>query len=359
MSLRLSERYLRAIYQLPPELRVRKPLEEKAMGMLEEGKHVCIRGFWRIGKTELMRAALGGVCGKLKTNGLYFDLRIEGKENFLPQSADEVLAKIVNQLDRFYGKIGCSHIIIDQDSPLDSLGEVDGRLFLGIDEMIAMGSLGKRDMEKLIREIKGIPGNVNLVLVCHRHLSVDDTFEKEIVNDPDFATIVIPPITARELEYIVQTPAKEAGAAFSDGALGKLSELSGDKPWEVFVFCHMIANMLEAQELLKPGLVIGKNHVEDTITLPNVMADGEGRWVAENYARIFLSAMNAMEKSVMRLVALGSFSESEKHVKTLEGLKEAGWVENNGPLRIKSSLFERFIKGVTSGGIKVGKSKGF
>lgn len=355
MSLRLSERYLKAIYQLPPHLRVRKPLEEKAIGMLEEGKHICIRGFWRIGKTELMKAALGGICGKLKSNGLYFDLRIEGGEDPLPQSAEEVLVKTKHQLERFYGQIGCGHISIDPHSPLDSLVELDERVFLGIDEMIALESLGKELMIHLIRKIKSIPENVNLALVCHRHPSVDDTFEKEIVNGLDFETLFVSSITAGELEHIVQTPARAVEASFSDEALTKLSELSGNKPWEAFVFCNMVANMLEKQGLLRPGLVIEKDQVENIITVPNVMQDEEGRWVAENYGRIFLSAMSAMEKTVMHLIAIGSFQESEKHRKALEGLRTTGWVENNSSWRIKSSLFEGFIKGVASGEIKVGK----
>ncbi len=351
-SSRLSERYYQAIYWLPPSLRVRKPLEEKAMGLLEQGKNICIRGFWRIGKTELMKAALERTCKKLKADGLVFDLRSERQADFRPKSADEVLTKIREQLETFYGHKGCN-MVVDPCSPLESLGALDEPVFLGIDELVALESLPSDLMADIIKQIKEAPENVRLVLVCHRCRSVDDVFESEIVNDQDFTTLFVPPITDEELEYIVQAPGRDSGVSFSDSALTRLSELSGNKPWEVFTFCLMITCSLENQGMLRPGETIGRNVVDSTITLPNLAGDEDGKWVIDNYLRIFFSATTAREKEVMQSIALGSFTESEEYRKELEGLEMAGWVEINAVWRIKSSLFEEFIGRITKGEITV------
>ena len=50
----LAERYIDAIYELPEPLRARKALDDELAAHLTGGHHLCIRGFWRIGKTTLM-----------------------------------------------------------------------------------------------------------------------------------------------------------------------------------------------------------------------------------------------------------------------------------------------------------------
>ena len=55
MSHALVEQYEKAVFQLPEAWRARKDLEEEVAKALTSGKHVAIRGFWRIGKTELMK----------------------------------------------------------------------------------------------------------------------------------------------------------------------------------------------------------------------------------------------------------------------------------------------------------------
>ena len=53
---------LDALYELPDELRARKPLEDELAAHLTGGHHLCIRGYSRIGKTTLLNC----IAGKLK-----------------------------------------------------------------------------------------------------------------------------------------------------------------------------------------------------------------------------------------------------------------------------------------------------
>ncbi len=348
---KLSHRYFLAIYQLPSTLRVRKPLEESILPKLEKGRDICIRGFWRIGKTELMKALIEKGCARQDAVGLFFDLRSGEHENEVPKSVDEVLRKIRNKLENFYKQLGLGDQSIDPENPLQSLGRLDETVFLGLDELVALSDLGSEFMADILRQIKEAPANVRKILVCHRNAFVDHLFQ-DIVSDPKFDTVFVPPITDRELEYIVQTPARECGVSFSDKALDRLAALSGNKPWEVFIFCYMLASALEAQQ--SPEKLVEASLVDNLITVPHVASDIEGFGVIDNYIRVLFSAMNPKEKAVMMALASGRPEEAPLDAPTLISLESTGWLKVTGGVwQINSDLLKEFISGIVSGTIQL------
>ncbi len=350
----LTSRYIDAIQNLPGDLRVRKPLEEKAFGILKDGKNICIRGFWRIGKTELMKASLERTCNDLQANGLFFELRHDREENPSPESVEEVRDMVTRNLKAFYRNLGIVGITIDRENPLQSLQEVDSQVYLGIDEIVSLSKLGKESMEYLLNEIKNTPENVRSVLVCHRNVAVDELFEDIIVRDGRFETLYIPPLTESEFEYIVQVPAYECGVRFQDSAVVELAKLSGNKPWEAFLFCFMMVDQLEKEGHIKPGAILGDQLIKDWITLRNVGCHPVANRIIENYIRIFLGAMNQKEREVMQLLSIGEGFQNDEYKGVIKSLEETGWIKNNGKLSINSSLFEELINGVTTGKIEIG-----
>ena len=71
----LVEQYEKALYELPEAWRARRPLEDEVAKSLTSGHHAAIRGFWRIGKTELLKGALKAACARTGGAAFYIDLR--------------------------------------------------------------------------------------------------------------------------------------------------------------------------------------------------------------------------------------------------------------------------------------------
>jgi hypothetical protein len=341
---RLADRYVIAVHDLPKELRMRKPLEETVMDRLCEGRNVCIRGFWRIGKTELMKASVAGACNRTMSNGFFLDMRSSENQSGVPETKEEAIGKLGDRVERFFQAAGAD-INVDMNDPLRSLEIIDGPVFVAIDEMIALQYLGEEGMKEIISMIKNAPSNVRLTMVCHRHASVDGIFESEIANDAKFETIFVPPLTDAEFSHIVTAPAAGSGVTFTDEAVSKLSALSGGKPWEAFIFCHILASELERVG----GDGAGLDAVDEFVTFESVMNNYFGREVIENYARILLKAASAGERDTLFRIATG---DSPSDTDAVNSLVKSGWLKENG-LEINSLMFGDFIRKVASGELNI------
>ena len=349
----LSSAYVTATFKLPDELRARLPLEDKAIGKLSEGRNLLIRGFWRIGKTELMRGAVGGACERMCKNGIFFDLRSDRHSSGVPKTEAEVFEKIAGHLGGFYAACNAD-VKIDPANPFRSLERVQSESFIGIDEMIALHGLGEESMGRVIGMMKALPDNIRLVLVCHRERNVDGIFDREFGSDGRFDTIFIPTLTDEEVERLVVSPAIPLGYSFTPGAIGALAEKSGNKPWELFTYAYMVADMME-----KLGIEDADGDlVEEAVSVKAAMQDDFGSLVIENYARIYLLGMNAGEKETMKRLALGSLDVNTAADADLNSLLQSGWIKRNGIWEIDSTMFRDFIRQVETGEFKVTVEKG-
>lgn len=340
----LSSAYLNATFNLDDSLRARLPLDEKAITMLSEGRNLVIRGFWRIGKTELMRGAIGGACERFGQNGIFFDLRSNTHDDGVPKTEGDVLGKIAENIGGFYTALGAD-IKVDLANPLRSLERVQGPLYLGMDELIALHGLGEEGMGRIIGMMKELPDNIRLVLVCHRNRKVDGIFEREFGSDGRFDTIFIPTLTGEEAERLVMTPASPLGYTFSEGAVSALADKSGYKPWELFTYAYLVADAMERWGVEHAD----EDMVDEVVQFEKAMNDDFGSLVIENYARIYLCAMNDNEKETMRRIALGTFDDSMADMAGVVSLCQSGWIRKDGIWRIESSMFADFIRAVDSG----------
>ncbi len=350
----LTDRYFEGVYALPPKLRCRRPLEEKVMGKIEEGKHICVRGLWRIGKTELMMGVMDRICVGKKASGLFFDLRSQKHEDQSPKTADEVRSDIEEKIQEFLKQMELD-IPVDKNNPLSALGKVDQRIYLGMDELIALEGLGAEQMRAMLREFKAVPDNVSLIVVCHKHRNTERIFDSEIVQDPKFSTLYIPPINAKELEHIVQSPAWDFGVEFSDDALDRISRLTGDRPWEVFIACFMVANSFEYHKMLKPGLMISAEQVDSIVSLENLKRYDTGDEVLLNYGRVLHNALTAKELELAFDLATGKKRIQRGYPKEMEELAQAVRVIEEPEPRIRGELFETFIQKVSNDEINIGE----
>jgi hypothetical protein len=349
----LSSAYVTATFKLPDELRARLPLDEKAIGKLSGGRNLVIRGFWRIGKTELMRGAIGGACERLCKNGIFFDLRSDKHEDGVPKTEAEVLEKIALHLGTFYAACNAD-VKIDLANPFRSLEKVQSEFFIGIDEMIALHGLGEESMGRIIGMMKALPDNIRLALVCHRNRTVDGIFDREFGSDDRFDTIFIPTITDDEVERLVVTPASSLGYSFSPGAISALAKKSGNKPWELFTYAYMAADAMERLGVEEAD----GDLVEEAVSVGTAKNDDFGSLVIENYARIYLLAMDAGEKETMKRIALGTFDEKTADNASLNSLLQTGWIKQDGIWEIQSTMFQDFIKAVETGEFSVTVVKG-
>ena len=235
----LAERYLDALYALPDSLRVRREVEDQLAATLTGGNHVCIRGFWRIGKTTLMKGVLKRAAERTGGTGFSLDLRDPDREDGIPQSAEAVLARIAAKIQEFLNAVGATELKSDAARPLVVLGELAAPIFVGFDELIALQALGTEAATKVISALLETPKNVKVVLVCHRHREVDALFEQLII--PFTASVAVPCISDDELVHVVQTPALAEGITFENEALGVLAEVTGNRPWEIFTLCHLLS----------------------------------------------------------------------------------------------------------------------
>ncbi len=344
----LAERYLDALYELPDELRARKPLEDELAAHLTSGQHVCIRGFWRIGKTTLMKGVLKRACERTSGAAFVLDLRDPDRDDGVPQSPEAVRARIVAKVNEFLKRVGATELKADAQKPLEVLGELAAPIFVGFDELIALHALGAEPMGALFDALLVTPKNVRVVVVCHRHRDLDAAFEAQIVARPGVSTVVLGPITDDELVQLVNSPAATVGVSFENEALGALAEVTGSRPWELFTLCAIAAGRLPKDF----RGAIGPAQVDELVNVDLLSETEEGRELVETYLRILVTAMNPEERVVMELLSAGK--EGEATEDALARLEAAGWVATTEQgTAITSGLMDGIARAVAEGEIKV------
>lgn len=344
----LAERYLDALYELPAELRARKPLEDELAASLTSGQHACVRGFWRIGKTTLMMGTLQRACERSGGAAFVLDLRDPDRDDGMPQSVEAVLGRVKVKVDEFLARVGATELKADPKKPLEVLGELAAPLFVGFDELVALHALGLDKAKQVIDVLLTTPRNVRVVVVCHRHRDMDALFESDVVARPNVVSVLPGPISDEELVTLVNTPGLELGVTFENEALGELADITGNRPWELLTLCFIAAARLpkDFKGTLKP------EQVDELLNLDLLGEREEGRTLIETYLRILVTAMNAEERTVMELLAAGK--EGEATEDALARLEAAGWVATaDEGMAITSGLMEGIARAVADGEIRV------
>lgn len=344
----LADRYLDALYELPDELRARRDLEDRLARCLTGGQHVCIRGFWRIGKTTLLRGVLANAVERTAGVAFSVDLRDPTRPDGLPQSPEAVLARVAGKVQELLVRAQATELKVDPASPLTVLGELAAPIFVGLDELVCLTALGGEAAERLIDTLLSTPKNVRVAVVCHRNRDADALFERAVLSRANVAAAFVPPVTDDELVHLVQTPALEFGVRFENEALGAVAELTGNRPWEVFTLCALVAASLPPD--FKGA--VGPDQVEAFLDLDVLGASGEGTALIDNVLRILVTALDADERRLVDVLAAGG--EGEVPADALERLTAAGLVlqEAEG-LRLNGAFFEGIARGVAEGVIKV------
>jgi hypothetical protein len=344
----LADRYLDALYALPDELRARRALEDELAAHLTGGHHVCIRGFWRSGKTTLLTGVLQQACQRTGGAAFTLDLRDPAREDGLPTSAEGVLARVTVKVNEFLGRVGATELKADPKQPLAVLGELAAPIFVGFDELIVLHALGGEPARALIEALLSTPKNVKVAVVCHRHRDVDALFEGAVVARAGVATVLVPPMTDDELVNLVQTPALAEGVRFSNEALGAIADLSGNRPWEVLSLCAVAASRLA------PGFKgeLAPDAVDALLDLDLLGESDEGRAVIEAHLRVLAAEMNVEERTVMEMLSAGA--EGEATEDAVARLEAAGWVVSSDEgMAVNGALMELIARAVAEGAIKV------
>jgi len=342
----LAVAYQEAVHELPDELRVRTTLEDEVAKALTGGSNALVRGFWRIGKTELLKAALKKACERTGGAAFYIDLRDPEREDGLPQTQDSVLARLKSKVDTFIERVGAGQLKADAKHPLQVLGELAAPIFVGIDEAIALKALGQPAMSSMLDDLLLTPKNVKVVLVCHRHREADELFET-LSQRPHTETFFVPPVTDEELAHLVRTPARAHGVTVSDELLAAITQVSGRRPWEVFVLCHLMTRGLadDFKGELKPDAL------DPWLSIDALTEVEEGQAVVDNALRVLTTAMNENEQTVVTLLATSG--EGEVPEDALASLERSAYLENKDGFALLGSLFEGLARAVAEGEIRV------
>jgi hypothetical protein len=338
----LVEQYEKALYELPEAWRARRPLEDEVARSLTGGRHAAIRGFWRIGKTELMKGALKAACAR--TGGAAFFIDLRDAEAATPDGVRALLKKMV---EKFLKRVGAESVAVDANKPWAALGELEAAIFVGIDELIALKALGPEDMNGLFQTLFSTPKNVHLVLVAHRHQAVDAAFNDLLLSRPDVVTYPVPVLTDEEATVLVNAPCDKQPARFSAEAVEALAQVCGHRPWELFTLG------LLAARTLPDGFTgeVGVEKIEPLLNLDVLTAQEEGAEVVEYYLLVLATAMSPGERTVIDLLAIGGEGEATADAVAL--LEEAGWITAGEGYALRGSLFEAIANGVASGEIRV------
>lgn len=344
----LAERYVDALYELPDDLRARKELDDELAAHMTGGHHLCIRGFSRIGKTTMMKGVLQRACERSGGAAFVLDLRDPDRDDRVPQSVDAVLARVTAKVNEFLQRVGAKELKADAKKPLEVLGELAAPLFLGFDEVGVLSALGPEGMTTVIDALLTTPRNVRVAVVCNRHRDLDAAFEQLVVARGGVATVVVPPISDDELVTLAQSPAQALGITFENEALGALAEISGNRPFEIFSLCALLASRLpkDFKGNITPAML-------DELVNLDVLAETEqGQVVTETLLRILMTEMSAEERTVMELLSAGK--EGEATEDALVRLQEAGFVVGEAEgYEINGALVEFVSRAIVEGAIKV------
>ena len=342
MSHPLVEQYEKAVYELPEAWRVRRGLEDEVAKALTSGKHAAIRGFWRIGKTELTKGALKAAC--TRTSGAAFFIDLSDSE---AKTADAVKAQLKKSVEGFLKRVGAEGVTVDANKPWAALAELEAAIFVGIDELIALEALGPEAMPAIFQTLLTTPKNVHLILVAHRHRGVDALFDELLLSRPDVTSFAVPVITDQEAAFLVNAPCEGQKARFSADAAAGIAAICGHRPWEMFTLCLLAVRALPDDFAGE----IGVEKIEPLLNLDALVAAEEGQAVVENYLRILATAMTPGERAVIDLLAVGGEGEATADAVAL--LEEAGWISTGEGYALRGTLFEGIANGVASGEIRV------
>ncbi len=343
----LAEKYLDAIDEVPSELLARKDQADRLAQALTGGHHVCIRGFWRIGKTTLLKGALKNACERSGGAAIFMDLRDGSTEDGLPKTPESVLARLSAKVQDFLTRVGAAELKVDPKNPLLVLGELAAPIYVGLDEAIALIGLGSGPAGQLLDLLLATPKNVKLALVCHRHRDADALFADKVLANPAVVSEFVLPISDEELVNLVNTPALALGVRFTDEALGALAEITGNRPWELFTFCALAAQALEPT--FKGEL--GPEKVEALLTLDTLAESDVGRAVVDTYLRILVTAMTPDERALVELLATGA--EGDAVEDAVRSLEESGWVSTADGYTLNGALMQGIAQAVAQGDIAV------
>lgn len=344
----LADRYLDALVEVPDETRARKEQEQRLAAAMTGGHHVCIRGFWHIGKTTLLKGVLRAACERSGGAAIFVDLRDPEREDGVPQSAQAVLTRIAAKVQDFLGRVGATELKVDPATPLTILGELAAPLFVGLDELIALQSLGAAEATKLIQTLLATPKNVKVAVVCHRHRDADAFFADAVLTHPQMVAEFCGPISDEELVNLVNTPALALGVSFENESLGVLAELSGNRPWELTTLCALTAKSLGPDF---KGTIL-PSQIDALVTLDALSETEEGQALIDNCLRVLLTAMTLEERTLVELVATGG--EGEVPEDAVTSLREAGWLSaGDEGFEILSGLLAGIALAVAQGDISV------
>ncbi len=341
----LTERYVDAIFELPDDLRARKELDDELAAHMTGGHHICIRGFERIGKTTMMKGILQRACERSGGAAFVLDLR---PPDDAPLTVDSVFARLTTKVNEFLQRVGAKELKADPKKPLEVLGELAAPLFVGFDEAIALAPLGVEGMTLVMDALLTTPRNVRVAVVCDRNRELDAFFETAVVARGGVATVVVPPISDDELVTLVQTPAQVLGITFENEALGALAEISGNRPWEIFSLCALLASKFEKdwKGTVTPAML------DALVDLEVLGETDEGQALLDNHLRILMTQMSAEERTVMELLSAGKDGEATEDA--LVRLQEAGFVvANDEGYAVNGALIEFVSRAVVEGVIKV------
>jgi hypothetical protein len=341
-----AERLFDALFEVPDTVRARKEQEQRLSAHMTGGKHICLRGFWRIGKTTLLRGILQAACERSGGAALFIDLRDPDRPDGLPASADAVLARITAKVQDFLGRVGATELKADPAAPLHVLGELAAPLYVGVDELIALGALPRADAERVITALLTTPKNVKVAVVCHRHRDCDGLFEATVLPHPNVVTEFVLPISDDELVTLVNGLAGPE-VTFENETLGVLAELSGNRPWELITLAAL------ACAKLPKGFTgsIKPEAVDALVSLDVLGETEEGQALVDNVLRVLVTAMTAEERALVELLATGG--EGEVPEEAVQRLAESGWVGQGEGLELNGGLMAGIAQAVASGDIAV------
>lgn len=344
----LTERYVDALYELPDDLRARKDLDDELAAHMTGGHHICIRGFSRIGKTTMMKGILQRACERSGGAAFVLDLRDPDRDDGLPQSVEAVLTRLTTKVNEFLQRVGAKELKADSKEPLTVLGELAAPLFVGFDEAIALSALGPEGMTTVLDALLTTPRNVKVAVVCNRHRDFDALFESLVVARAGVATVVVPPVSDEDLVQLVQTPAQVLGITFENEALGALAEISGNRPFEIFSLCALLASRFPQgfKGAVTPAML------DDLVNLDVLAETEQGQAMIDTHLRLLMTEMSAEERTVMELLSAGK--EGEATEDALVRLQEGGFIvaEADG-YEVNGALLEFISRAIVEGAIKV------
>jgi hypothetical protein len=344
----LADRYLDALYELPADLKARRDLEDEIAAHLTGGEHACLRGFWKAGTTILLKGVLHRACERSGGTAFVLDVAELLGGEAIAKDSETLLQRVATKVNEFVARVGAPELKADPKQPLTILGELAAPIFIGVDNVVALGAIGLEGAAHALETLLSTPKNVRVAVVCHRHRALDALFDEKVVERPGVVTALVGPISDEELVHAIQTPAIELGVTFENEALGTLAELAGNRPWELFIFAALAASRLAPD--FKGS--IGPDRIEELLNLDVLGADEAGQELLETYVRILTLGLTEQERKVLDMLAGGA--EGEASEGALELLIAYGWVRAEAEgYEINGSLMAFVTQAVLEGLIKV------